>query len=112
MWKKRSAKATKRVSKKAAGKPPKAAAGSGGDEREPSNPEHQATPEPEATPEQHQVSPEHEAAEQAGWKALDEYWSTVGELDPARLTYIINPMFSGAPPWPNTRQSYRIVRTP
>ncbi|MGS0648536.1 hypothetical protein ACU81Q_12995 [Komagataeibacter melomenusus] len=27
------------------------------------------------------------------------------------ISYLINPMFSGAPAWPNTRQAYRVIRT-
>ena len=43
--------------------------------------------------------------------ALDAYWRSVGEVADDVLTYLINPMFQGGPPWPNTRQAYRIVRT-
>ncbi|WP_392508663.1 hypothetical protein ACF3NT_05005 [Naumannella halotolerans] len=43
--------------------------------------------------------------------AVDGYWDQIGMTDGHRISYLINPMFSGAPAWPNTRQSYRVVRT-
>ncbi|NKY19665.1 hypothetical protein [Tsukamurella spumae] len=43
---------------------------------------------------------------------MDAYWAGIGEVDPDVITYLLNPMFSGAPAWPNTRQAYRVVRTP
>lgn len=43
---------------------------------------------------------------------LDAYWSQLGTVDPHVISYLINPMFLGAPPWPGVRQAYRIVRTP
>lgn len=44
--------------------------------------------------------------------AVDAYWESVGKTDDDLITYLINPGFQGAPMWPNTRQAYRIVRTP
>ena len=43
--------------------------------------------------------------------AMQRYWESIGSVDSDVLTYVINPMFQGAPPWPNTRQAYRLVRT-
>ncbi|MGI9372092.1 MAG: hypothetical protein ACR2OJ_06315 [Hyphomicrobiales bacterium] len=45
------------------------------------------------------------------YAARDAYWDTIGASDPDVLTYVINPMFQGAPAWPNVRQTYRLVRT-
>ncbi|MEL6318759.1 MAG: hypothetical protein AAFR16_14095, partial [Pseudomonadota bacterium] len=42
--------------------------------------------------------------------ALDAYWARIGASDADVISYAINPMFSGAPPWPGTRQAYRVVR--
>lgn len=42
---------------------------------------------------------------------MDAYWNTVGTTDKDLISFLINPMFMGAPEWPNTRQAYRIVRT-
>jgi hypothetical protein len=43
--------------------------------------------------------------------AMDTYWRSIGEVEADVLSYLVNPMFQGGPPWPNTRQAYRIVRT-
>lgn len=43
--------------------------------------------------------------------AMDAYWNTVGTPDSDLISFAINPMFMGAPAWPNTRQAYKIVRT-
>lgn len=48
----------------------------------------------------------------AGHREIDAYWAQIGTVDPDVITYLINPMFQGAPSWPNTRQAYRVVRTP
>lgn len=45
-------------------------------------------------------------------RALDAYWASIGAVDPDVITYLINPMFTGSPAWPGTRQAYRVVRTP
>ena len=47
-----------------------------------------------------------------GHAQLAQYWSAIGQSDPDFITYLINPMFQGKPAWPNTRQAYRVVRTP
>ena len=43
--------------------------------------------------------------------AMDGYWQAVGLIEPEVISYLVNPMFMGAPAWPNTRQAYRVVRT-
>ncbi len=45
-----------------------------------------------------------------GYKKLKNYWDQIGPSDQDVLSYIVNPQFMGAPPWPNTRQAYRVVR--
>lgn len=45
-------------------------------------------------------------------REIDDYWAQIGDVDDDVITYLINPMFQGAPAWPNTRQAYRVVRTP
>lgn len=52
------------------------------------------------------------ADQEGGHQAIDAYWSQLGTVDRDVITYLINPMFQGAPAWPNTRQAYRVVRTP
>lgn len=47
-----------------------------------------------------------------GHRRLDAYWQGVGRSDPDVISYLINPQFQGRPSWPNTRQAYRVVRTP
>ena len=32
--------------------------------------------------------------------AMQRYWESIGSVDSDVLTYVINPMFQGAPPWP------------
>jgi Suppressor of fused protein (SUFU) len=46
----------------------------------------------------------------AGHAALDAYWSGIGAVDRDVLSYMVNPQFDGAPPWPNMRQAFRVVR--
>lgn len=53
-----------------------------------------------------------EAMRDAHHKAIHAYWSSIGNTNNDLLAYCINPQFLGAPPWPNMRQAYRIVRTP
>ena len=52
-------------------------------------------------------------------KAMGDYWSKIGEPASLRdgapgdlMAYILNPEFTGAPPWPNMRQAHRLLRTP
>ncbi|RCK70802.1 Suppressor of fused protein (SUFU) [Desertihabitans brevis] len=45
-------------------------------------------------------------------RAVDAYWDGIGVSDTDRISYLLNPMFTGAPRWPGIRQSYRVVRTP
>ncbi|WP_308721347.1 hypothetical protein [Komagataeibacter xylinus] len=47
----------------------------------------------------------------AGQDRVQAYWKTIGAVDDDVISYMINPMFSGAPAWPNTRQAYRVIRT-
>lgn len=49
--------------------------------------------------------------EQAVHSARNAYWDDIGTSDADVITYVVNPMFQGAPAWPNVRQAYRIVRT-
>ncbi|NBB81033.1 MAG: hypothetical protein GVY36_16580 [Verrucomicrobia bacterium] len=50
-------------------------------------------------------------AYQKTFDALQAYWEKVGVVDPDVITYIVNPMFLGAPPWPSGRQAFKIIRT-
>ena len=43
--------------------------------------------------------------------AMTAYWKNIGSVDDDVVTYLVNPMFQGAPAWPNTRQAYRVIRT-
>lgn len=43
---------------------------------------------------------------------MDAAWAAIGQSDADLLGYIVNPQFSGAPPWPNMRQAFRVVRLP
>ncbi|MEZ5869155.1 MAG: hypothetical protein R3D46_12250 [Defluviimonas denitrificans] len=47
----------------------------------------------------------------AGHARLDACWRAIGAVDDDVIGYLINPMFQGAPAWPNTRQAYRVIRT-
>lgn len=47
---------------------------------------------------------------EAGYQRLRAWWDAIGPSDGDVISYLINPMFQGAPAWPNTRQAYRIVR--
>lgn len=42
--------------------------------------------------------------------AIDAYWDAIGTSDDDVISYMINPMFQGAPAWPNIRQAYSVVR--
>lgn len=42
--------------------------------------------------------------------ALQSYWEKVGQVDPIVISYIVNPMFLGSPPWPGGKQVFRIIR--
>lgn len=53
-----------------------------------------------------------DAVESAHHAAMDAYWTGVGACDKDLVAYLINPMFMGAPAWPNVRQAFRVVRTP
>ena len=44
--------------------------------------------------------------------AVQAYWDAIGRSDTDRISYLVNPMFLGAPAWPGVRQTYRVVRTP
>jgi hypothetical protein len=44
--------------------------------------------------------------------ARTQAWSAIGSVDDDVIAYLISPQFSGAPAWPTTRQSYRVVRPP
>lgn len=47
-----------------------------------------------------------------GQDLVQAHWESVGKVDDDVVTYLVNPMFQGAPAWPNTRQAYRVIRTP
>jgi hypothetical protein len=55
---------------------------------------------------------DHDPRIEAGYRSLQAYWDEIGPSDRDLLAYMINPQFQGKPPWPNTRQAYRIVRPP
>jgi hypothetical protein len=59
-----------------------------------------------------QSEADHAAAVEAVAAARKAYWSAIGPVDADVIAYIISPQFMDAPPWPNTRQAYRIVRPP
>ena len=42
---------------------------------------------------------------------LSDFWGKIGTTDSELISYLVNPVFQGAPRWPNARQSYRVVRT-
>lgn len=41
----------------------------------------------------------------------NQYWSSIGQLDPDVLSFLINPSLTGGPAWPATRQSFVLVRS-
>lgn len=45
------------------------------------------------------------------YDALQTYWQGIGQVEPDVLTYVVNPMFMGAPAWPGTRQAFKVIRT-
>ncbi len=47
---------------------------------------------------------------EATHQAIKTCWDRIGPSDRDVLTYLVNPMFTGKPAWPNTRQAYRVVR--
>ena len=61
-------------------------------------------------PETQREVADHPAAEPT-WDAVQQYWDRIGPSDDDRISYLLNPMFTGAPRWPGPRQSYRVVRT-
>ncbi len=89
--------------------------GPAGQDRRPRGADSGRAADPDSTPDDLGGDPgadgEHPQRE-AVLAAIDAHWAAIGELDPDVVTYLVNPMFTGAPPWPNTRQAYRIVRTP
>ena len=46
------------------------------------------------------------------FNARTKLWSSLGAVDEDVIGYLVSPEFQGAPPWPTTRQAYRVVRTP
>lgn len=52
---------------------------------------------------------DHDSTCEATHTAVEAAWERVGAVDPMLQVPVINPMFMGAPPWPNTRQAYRRV---
>jgi hypothetical protein len=58
------------------------------------------------------MAPAEDPKSKATFEKRDAYWSSIGKLETDVIAYIINPMFQNAPPWPNVRQAYRIVRPP
>lgn len=45
-----------------------------------------------------------------GQDMVHGHWRKFGALDDDVISYIVNPSFMGAPPWPNQRQAYRVLR--
>lgn len=69
-------------------------------------------PQPKDTiePNPNQRDPD-DPAYQKTYDALQAYWDKVGAVDPDVISYIINPMFLGSPPWPSGKQAFKIIRT-
>lgn len=57
------------------------------------------------------AQPQLSAQEEKTFAARDQFWDQIGFTDDDLISYAVNPQFMGAPSWPNTRQTYRIVRT-
>ena len=45
------------------------------------------------------------------YEVFQTYWGKIGRVDRNVITYIVNPMFLGAPSWPGGRQAFSIIRT-
>lgn len=41
----------------------------------------------------------------------DNYWKSVGEVDPDVIAHLINPAFMGGPKWPSLRQAFKTIRS-
>jgi len=48
---------------------------------------------------------------EASFSSRDKYWNKIGKIDEDVIAYLVSPQFQGAPPWPTTRQSFKIIRT-
>jgi hypothetical protein len=42
----------------------------------------------------------------------DNYWKSIGEVDPDVITHLINPAFMGGPAWPSLRQAFLTINPP
>lgn len=42
-------------------------------------------------------------------KARDEFWATIGEVNPDVISHLANPGLMGGPKWPSLRQAYKVV---
>jgi hypothetical protein len=42
----------------------------------------------------------------------DQYWKSIGEVDPDVMTHVINPAFMGGPMWPSVRQAFLTINSP
>jgi hypothetical protein len=42
----------------------------------------------------------------------NNFWKTIGKIDPDVLTHLINPAFRGGPRWPALRQAFVKIETP
>jgi hypothetical protein len=45
-------------------------------------------------------------------QARHDAWSRWGTVEEDEISYLVNPMFLGAPPWPGIRQAYTVARRP
>jgi hypothetical protein len=48
----------------------------------------------------------------ATYAKRDQFWATIGTVEPDVIAFLINPQFRGEPAWPGTRQAYRVIRRP
>lgn len=45
-------------------------------------------------------------------KLRNEFWESIGQLDPDVIAHLINPSFMGGPTWPSLRQAFATIRMP
>lgn len=67
---------------------------------EPAPPPLPVAPEPVAPPDPAQRSADRR----------DQFWASVGLVEPDLLSHLVSPGLIGGPAWPTTRQAYRVVR--
>lgn len=57
-----------------------------------------------------EIDAKYEAALKATCEGRDRFWSSVGEVEPDFISYLISPGLMGGPHWPTTRQAFRVIR--